>query len=1207
MWPRWVRCAIFALFAVMAVVTVSIGMAPTDTPATTTTSTSLHAASESLVAADEKYVVSGDRFGSNNELKAYVASGPGSKDSLELLPAYRWRNVDLQSELAVTDLSQVAGNGFANFFFSLANIIWMVLLKFLHWAVTVDPVSYFTGSINSMFVGISNTLWSTGLVAIALAATAFVVVKQAFKGHISKTVSTVAMCIIPLAGLQVLTTYASQGTPDQPARMSPAWLAQTGSDQATTIGSGAVVAIANNVPALRERINDTTFTDGGETTCSDYTAALTANFVTARQIKKDPAAIKLKDKDAMTAETGSLVIVSRLWEESFLSSWQMAQFGHTKASKYSSCRVLEMINNKSTADQYAIVGGTTSGAKGEVKDTQPKSGPFAQWGSRAFTTTFGAPRSSKEIMPYVFAWAACSKNGGNATQQLAPGWANLNGEERVNHDRPDNGSCVTWAKDPATDLNGLKQEENAGPFLFSPKGDGKQGGTLRPDNPGDLVGMTDPNGEEGKKAGDPAALAEVQSAYTAYWGHNGGQRLMASLVALAGAAVYGYTLIGLAVGSIIAQFAFAIMMGLLPISLFAAAFSRNNPGGNVGLRMLKLTFGLGLAKIVLLAAITVMMVTTVLIASFGSSDSMGGSLLALAAPLVAFFMVKMGASKLGFGNIMSMGGAAGLSTAGAAAAVGDKKSASGASGMFGRLGKKNGKTPEQRLAGSDLTKKGRRGAKAAGAALLKSPKKAMSSMKSAMVDRANRAKARAGAARAAIADSQAGQAARWAKAKLGISSPDGARRALASTIANGRPIDNTAATGLGAFGKGDPAQFDAVRGSGRALDPVVAAGTLAARLKAEHSIPVDGTLQSLSDEGVAASRKAFAAVHGVPEEAVLMSTLGLPAVIVGGTEGQGRVIMNDKGEPDVAASVASLGVTSLLTSGQLAEISDAAAKLQVEFPHLGTEEASSLAMNAALETTGLSQNGSHVDPRDYITEDVARSIEEAVAKGHQSFSLDSLKNVATTTVTVAGLGALTVAGAKELYSHTADNAHLARPVQHLDMVEGAAKRESSLAQAAQEFFVPGENGAENYSALSQRLDALAEQLGAATAAISTAVAAAASNTVEVNPSEGAATAAHYSNTLDTVEQKLSSMGARIAELTETLQTMSSQDRNNKESFTTLNGQIRHLSTEMDGLVTTSVDHVNETHRAAVKKLQQEYDILHSSVGKSGPGDGSAYT
>lgn len=642
-------------------------------------------------------------------LESYAATEENGLDApLDLLPAYRWNSDHvLYNNISPNEQFTAAiPNIVASITLGLAQIMWTVTLQLLNWALTVDVVEAFAITINEIFQTLSASLLSSGIVIFIFVAVMAVAAKLLISGKLSRSLMVILVFVVPVAGLQFMATQVAKAGDDQSTipRWSPAWIAVEGSQFVNTIGSTALFALADrfsltSVNDIEDSLAPTPAYVGGSgvgtiTACPQYISALYERYnqlrnpVSATPVFRpgevvdpnadNPNQTLVDGGYSISASNNAMVLASQMWERGYLNNFIIAQYDNVDQGKLMVCKQMEIQRGTPTDEAYAVVGaGAGIG------------GSFDDWGKRPFTTftsTFDSTRAAQ-----IFAWAACG--GDNGTKAVPP-WSYLGGVgavgtgDQLADEQPNDTHCDNWAHE------GLASPITASEGSISPQLFGNLDGTtalsepkmndervLVPSNLDDAENATTARPEADLGGGtklspeQAAELSTLKDVFFGFWGHNSAQRQMGGLLAMLSAGIYLFTFGFLAVGVILAQIALVVLLAILPVTLLLAALPSEKKNTNPGVRLLKITGGMLLSKLVLMVTITLMVILTDIIIQMTTSMGRASSLLSALAPLAAFLILRYIYKQAGLGNILSPGGALGMTAGAATQALGDSKSA----------------------------------------------------------------------------------------------------------------------------------------------------------------------------------------------------------------------------------------------------------------------------------------------------------------------------------------------------------------------------------------------------------------------------------------------------------------------------------------------------------------------------------------------------
>lgn len=682
--PRWVRvCVWLAFVAALLGVSAAINTTTTDhSPASVTVAAGVGGSPGTSSSSEAALAVGVD---SGSPLGRYVKNDAPDSSPLDLLPAWRWQSVELLDATDFLDQTatggfQGAANGIAEIMFSVTSLIWAMIISVLQYALTfdilgLDPVKK---TINTIFGALAGSLWSSGLIMLGLALTGFGAWKMAMKGRMSRAVGMAIAFLVPLAALQMMGTAANsaEAKAGQSPKYSPTWMATKASNIVNTAGTGVLQSVDVFGITGGANMSDS---EKKNLSCYQYRSNLYQAYSQA-----DAA-----NTEAGKQSTGKVVsVVSRIWERAFLSNWSAAQYGDTAAANYMYCHQLEIQRNASPSERFALAGGvpaywayrkcvddtcTIEGkglpADGTAGKATIAAGAYKGMGLRPFN--MGLPSANKGGAASVVAWAACGSPAGDGRgARPRDGWNKLN-EMKVTDD-----ACKYWATEPVAGATA----DNPADYLFH------NGAMLSPGDPKSLSQSITEGNKNARSASEQDGVREVEVTYNSIWGKNSSTRMFNAMFAFITALLYGYALLGVALGAIIAGIGFALCVAILPVTLVLIAMNRGEThANNPGMKLLKLTGGMAASKLVLVAAISIMMTFIVLIQRI-ASGGIFGSVITAAAPLIALFIVKAVGNRMGFGNILSAGGAVGLSTAAVLRASGDSRGAAAATSAGAKAG-----------------------------------------------------------------------------------------------------------------------------------------------------------------------------------------------------------------------------------------------------------------------------------------------------------------------------------------------------------------------------------------------------------------------------------------------------------------------------------------------------------------------------------------
>ena len=345
--------------------------------------------------------------------------------------------------------------------------------------------------------------------------------------------------------------------------------------------------------------------------------------------------------------TQALTSLSRMWEISFVRSYQVAQFGEGTeqypSPAHASCRWFEDNAGVPTSDKLKAFDRSAGLDDGSTKENM----------ARGY---FVSPAADEQSI--MVAWGACKWNGsGDGT--TIPQWSEADIED-ANEACKKLFSTDEWSEDDRDRVEGtnlgiicfLCKDAAVGPFYFN--GDDELKEKL-----GDCY------------TSNPACRADWN--FVAAWlGKNQGERLTQGLLSLIVGIVFLFVMGPMAVGMTITEVALAGLVMALPLTMLLLSMNLQQ-----GKRLLRLTgaaaaghflFTLGITFLMLLTDLSFKAIT----ATIGSDTPNFFEQVAQGmAPLVALWLFRRLSRILGLGNISTTTGALGFSTAMMLKASGD--------------------------------------------------------------------------------------------------------------------------------------------------------------------------------------------------------------------------------------------------------------------------------------------------------------------------------------------------------------------------------------------------------------------------------------------------------------------------------------------------------------------------------------------------------
>lgn len=690
-------------------------------------------------------------------------------DAEDWIPALRWRDATgLKQACGASLLNLTKGlqcsinTGIANLLFSLAAFIWWVILSVVHLATSLSPRTLpdLAGDeINGVFLGLTQSIAVSGLLAIAMLVTALRMFSSISKGRKASLWRRVTAAALPLVALTVMAgavaseratsngqaVATSSGAPAvSPANPgsapgSPLWIASSGLD--------VVQQLTGGISGALTRPTFSGDTDG--VSCGAYLAAM-----------DDIRGYLSDSSDAGLQTTATL---GELWQQSYLPHWATAQYGTAQLDDNRMwCHQMEEANGTPRFEQVLIgnvagyptvdlpAGATTGDGRtlAEViaesdlaDDTCAESAMFNPGQMEIPATIVDDPCAGYGIssggladsyFDAVLGTVTGGVMGGDGAHTRAWEFANRIAESRQNgFDDPDASYVASadidrssWVaqtdgrRDPYNSAqysnDALKYFNALYPFQACVFEDGQwqlqaswfkvsqaaaeeYGGETfqrRHCNEWYYLGVAPGHGADGWGSGDdnvfdtakvpagnvvsatvaadaPSGIAEFSDGHDtpqdvrrilgATFGSDLTQSsvILWAFVALITALVLMVAIGSIAIGAVIANIGFAVLLALLPVTLILLVIGgrqENNPGR----QLLRMTAAFAGTAIAMNLGLAFILFTSHIVNSFALSLAPGpiANVLVMISPLAAVFILKRIFERLGFGDVTSMRGAA---------------------------------------------------------------------------------------------------------------------------------------------------------------------------------------------------------------------------------------------------------------------------------------------------------------------------------------------------------------------------------------------------------------------------------------------------------------------------------------------------------------------------------------------------------------------
>lgn len=548
--------------------------------------------------------------------------------SREALPAWRWRDGgDLYSRRE--RLTEALPAGIASLSFTGASTIWSWVVDLVRQGTDLDVVSKRANDINQLFLRIVDGVRDSGLIMLALIVTLVAGITLFTSGRAIVAFKSIITAAIPVAMLVGVTSITMTGPVDETGhpRGSPGWIGLRGVALTQNIAASLTTGFSTDVLLTGSNTLATVMGED-DTACAAYVRELYS-------IVEDTSVNRIlirRDSDRELASAGPTQVISVLWQAGFLAPWQFAQYGSVSEGRHIYCFDQERRAGVLPAEQQLILQEATG----------------ALYHVSAFSL-FGESDLAQEAR--LYAWAACAPDGEGSFNPSSE-WQRI---ADVTEDL-----CSAWFIDGDSqlieNLSFRSRSELRGAAMTTARASGDGGAGFR--------------------------------TIVAHLGELPGARAAQSIVTILVSAFYFYSLGGLAIGSILAQYGLFMLLALLPLTLTLIAFPGADGGRNQGgIRLLKMTGTMFFAKLILEVVIALLLQLISLLTGLAESVSLSSGISSALVPLVALFILKKVLQAVGLGNIQSFFGAVAMTTAMAAAATRDSSISSGVSNATPQQGR----------------------------------------------------------------------------------------------------------------------------------------------------------------------------------------------------------------------------------------------------------------------------------------------------------------------------------------------------------------------------------------------------------------------------------------------------------------------------------------------------------------------------------------
>lgn len=352
---------------------------------------------------------------------------------------------------------------------SFANTLWSATTSVVSMAVRMDFMSDLGGAVDSVVAGVGKALLTSPIVLAIIVVGVIVMAWRGMRGranpigYLGRVVVTVGIMVAMVAGASA-STVSNNGTYTA-GTMSPGWLAQTANGVISSLASAPAAALSADVGAVPSAAE----TGGkGPLSCTAYVGKLNEMYVSSAG---GESALGKNMQSAIP------MTLSRMWEQTGLQAWKVAQFGgDNEYADWMYCRLLEQRAGISPATQY-----TFTQASGALPELNADAAP---WGT--------AGDNDHEDRNLI-AWAACRLDGGNWT--VDSGWAGVSdkvitaeecgkwwSEDYFTGDGDKTGGIISggsnfdWEGKPSETVNRTNSEPEVRNYLLSLHGAGSSAG-----------------------------------------------------------------------------------------------------------------------------------------------------------------------------------------------------------------------------------------------------------------------------------------------------------------------------------------------------------------------------------------------------------------------------------------------------------------------------------------------------------------------------------------------------------------------------------------------------------------------------------------------------------------------------------------------------------------------------------------------------------
>jgi hypothetical protein len=586
-------------------------------------------------------------------------------EAQDYLPIHRWTSFPMSVvDNTVLLKPQMYISEIAELLFMTASLIWQLIALLMGFSFTFDAFCHAATPINDASGLIAQ--YAAWFLIPAWLCVLAVAMKRWNGGEGKGPASAIRLVVTFFVASGMVFFLADQSAkhPKDPlAAYTAPWMARQ-VQSGFSMASSSLLQLGDLRSVAQSQAGDPFYDDdseyAGAATCAELNAQLYKEYENAN-----------KGSGLGDDGVGAMEQISKIWESSFVRSWETAQFG-TGTRKYPSpahaaCRMLEGVSSVDPKTKWKVYDESAGFSPGTTDNTY-----------RGFWISPPGGYQNDEVI----AWSACQQKAkGSAEGDVIPEWKSVKfygqdgaGPNGGNLTLKDTCNQKLLSSDKTFDVTNTAPTDDDGPLQSFHFGGGDQ-----------VTGQIVPCMK--KDEGCRAAYDFVNS----WLGANGSTRITQGLMSLIIAVVFLIVLGPMAIGLMFVSIALALLVMIVGFSLLLFAIGNEN-----GKRLLKLTGAAAAGKFIFTLALTFLMmfIAVSYVAIDGVVDTTTPNLaqqaLQAAAPLVAMLAAKKALQAAGFGDIGKFTGALGFASTAALKATGDPRlshnAAQRVSGAIGDIG-----------------------------------------------------------------------------------------------------------------------------------------------------------------------------------------------------------------------------------------------------------------------------------------------------------------------------------------------------------------------------------------------------------------------------------------------------------------------------------------------------------------------------------------